>query len=276
MVGDVSDCACAGICRCVSANAPAPPPLARGTIPPPIQDCFQGRRSMGEGLIRMRRWVVSLSTLVLVLGLASAARADRAFTARFSTNANGDIAVVGNTLETCQTAVADCANARAGLGTALNNNNFSMVRVNTDSALARFLVRAPDLARGRSGAVRGSLLRLAHDRGNGREGRAGRLAGGVEQGRPQGAGRLRLRAPDQRGRSRAPRSPARTPPSSTSRAGAARRVRGVHRRQRAVRDRGGPVRRLVARGRLRGRRRAASQPDRVRRAPVGHPDQAGA
>ncbi|HEY1711730.1 MAG TPA: DUF11 domain-containing protein [Solirubrobacteraceae bacterium] len=82
----------------------------------------------------MRHWVVSLGTLVLVLGLASVARADRAFTARFSTNANGDIAVVGNTLETCQTAAADCVNARAGLGTALNNNGFSMVRVNTDSA----------------------------------------------------------------------------------------------------------------------------------------------
>ncbi len=89
---------------------------------------------MGVGFIRMRRWVVSLGTLVLVLGLASAARADRGFTARFSTNANGDIAVVGNTLETCQTAVADCVNARAGLGTALNNNNFSMARVNTESA----------------------------------------------------------------------------------------------------------------------------------------------
>ena len=71
---------------------------------------------------------------LLVIALASPALADRAFTARFSTNANGDIAIVGNTLETCQTSVADCANARAGSGTVLNNNNFSMVRVNVDSA----------------------------------------------------------------------------------------------------------------------------------------------
>jgi uncharacterized repeat protein (TIGR01451 family) len=71
---------------------------------------------------------------VLALGLAAPALADRAFTTRFSTNANGDIAIVGNTLETCQTSVADCANARAGLGSVLNNNGFSMVRVNTDSA----------------------------------------------------------------------------------------------------------------------------------------------
>lgn len=47
---------------------------------------------------------------------------------------NGDIAVVGNTLETCQSSVADCANARAGTGSALNNNNFSMMRVNVDPA----------------------------------------------------------------------------------------------------------------------------------------------
>jgi hypothetical protein len=40
---------------------------------------------------------------VLLLALATPALADRAFTARFSTNANGDIAIVGNTLETCQT-----------------------------------------------------------------------------------------------------------------------------------------------------------------------------
>ncbi len=86
---------------------------------------------MKRGFVGLRRSVALGGTLVL--GLASPALADRAFTARFSTNANGDIAIVGNTLETCQTSVADCANARAGLGTVLNNNNFSMVRVNTDS-----------------------------------------------------------------------------------------------------------------------------------------------
>jgi uncharacterized repeat protein (TIGR01451 family) len=82
-------------------------------------------------LVAVRRSVVL--AWALTIGLASPALADRAFTARFSTNANGDIAIVGNTLETCQTAVPDCANARAGLGALLNNNNFSMVRVNTDS-----------------------------------------------------------------------------------------------------------------------------------------------
>ena len=84
---------------------------------------------------------------LLVLGLASPALADRAFTPRFSTNANGDIAIIGNTLESCQTSVADCANARAGAGSALNNNNFTMARVNAasttlDSSSARLSLPA--------------------------------------------------------------------------------------------------------------------------------------
>ena len=87
---------------------------------------------MKRAFVSLRRAV--LSAAVLVIALTSPALADRAFTARFSTNANGDIAIVGNTLETCQTSAADCANARAGLGTVLNTNSFSMTRVNVDSA----------------------------------------------------------------------------------------------------------------------------------------------
>jgi uncharacterized repeat protein (TIGR01451 family) len=70
-----------------------------------------------------------------MLGLASSAIADRDFRPRFSTNASGDIAIVGNTLETCQAAVADCVNARKGEGSALNNNGFVMERVDTSSTM---------------------------------------------------------------------------------------------------------------------------------------------
>jgi uncharacterized repeat protein (TIGR01451 family) len=71
-------------------------------------------------------------TVALVLGMISPALADRAFTARFSTNASGDIAIVGNTLETCPVSAADCVNARAGIGSTLNNNSFTMERVDVD------------------------------------------------------------------------------------------------------------------------------------------------
>ena len=78
----------------------------------------------------------SLSAACLAaLGLASSAIADREFTPRFSTNAGGDIAIVGNALETCQAAAADCANARKGDGSSLNNNGFVMERVDVDRTM---------------------------------------------------------------------------------------------------------------------------------------------
>ncbi len=87
-----------------------------------------------------RRWgaVVGLISALLVLVLASPALADRAFKPRFTANASGDIAVVGNTLETCQSTAAGCAEARAGTGSVLNNNGFAMERVDVDSDSATF------------------------------------------------------------------------------------------------------------------------------------------
>ncbi len=76
-----------------------------------------------------------MSACLAVLGLAPSAIADRAFTPRFSANASGDIAIVGNTLETCQAAAADCANARKGDGSSLNNNSFVMERVDVDGTM---------------------------------------------------------------------------------------------------------------------------------------------
>jgi uncharacterized repeat protein (TIGR01451 family) len=71
---------------------------------------------------------------LLTLAICSSARADRAFTPRFSTNASGDITIIGNTLETCQSSVANCLNARAGIGSGgvLDNNNYVMERVDVD------------------------------------------------------------------------------------------------------------------------------------------------
>ncbi|HYB30284.1 MAG TPA: hypothetical protein VEF89_27005 [Solirubrobacteraceae bacterium] len=55
----------------------------------------------------------------LVFAMCSPALADRAFAPRFSTNTSGDITIIGNTLETCPSAAANCLNARAGRGSAL-------------------------------------------------------------------------------------------------------------------------------------------------------------
>jgi large repetitive protein len=73
--------------------------------------------------------------VALAFATCSPALADRAFTPRFSTNTSGDVAIVGNTLETCPSAAANCLNARAGRGSALDNNNFVMERVDIDPTM---------------------------------------------------------------------------------------------------------------------------------------------
>ncbi len=75
-----------------------------------------------------------------MLGLATAvspraatAQIVRAFTQRFpTTNTTGSIVLIGNTLSTCNAAVANCVNARAGIGTALNLNNDAYTSVDVD------------------------------------------------------------------------------------------------------------------------------------------------
>jgi hypothetical protein len=64
------------------------------------------------------------------LSLPAQAQVFRAFTPRFSTNDNGDILIIGNTLFSCPTSDNDCADGRNGIGNDLNNNDFNMVNVN--------------------------------------------------------------------------------------------------------------------------------------------------
>jgi hypothetical protein len=65
-------------------------------------------------------------TLVVAggLALASPALADRPLTLRFAADDTGDIAVVGNVLQTCPASAAACADAQQGVGSVLNNNGF--------------------------------------------------------------------------------------------------------------------------------------------------------
>jgi hypothetical protein len=71
------------------------------------------------------------ATFALALLAAPAHAADAPFTPRFAQTARGDIAAVGNTLLTCPTATAGCANAQGGVGGTLNNNSWNMTPVNT-------------------------------------------------------------------------------------------------------------------------------------------------
>ena len=73
----------------------------------------------------------------------AAAQVARAFTARYSNNANGDIRLIGNTVMTCSTTTganaASCLAARTGGNATLNNNaDFDMIYENVDSDPTRF------------------------------------------------------------------------------------------------------------------------------------------
>jgi large repetitive protein len=60
------------------------------------------------------------------------------FAPRFSADANGDIVYVANTLMTAPASSPDASNAQAGVGSKVNNNDFSMVYVDVDSNPSTF------------------------------------------------------------------------------------------------------------------------------------------
>ena len=72
----------------------------------------------------------TLGALLLLALAPSVAVADRPFAKRFGTNDLGNITIAGNTLMTCPSHCA--AENGVGSGAALNDNNYQMVRVDTD------------------------------------------------------------------------------------------------------------------------------------------------
>jgi uncharacterized repeat protein (TIGR01451 family) len=93
---------------------------------------------------RQRLYLGVLVGLLFVLQAAPAGAADRAFTARFSTNDTGNITIAANTLLTCPASDAACAGAQTG--GALNNNQFTMRYVDTDSDASTFNSSSADLS----------------------------------------------------------------------------------------------------------------------------------
>ena len=94
-----------------------------------------------EGRLRARTRAIALSIIAastLVLSIAGTASADRPFAPRFSQNVQGAITFAANTILTCPNSNADCAAARAGTGSKLNNNQFNMTYVDVDDDPSTF------------------------------------------------------------------------------------------------------------------------------------------
>jgi uncharacterized repeat protein (TIGR01451 family) len=75
-----------------------------------------------------------MAALAVCLVVPGTASADRAFSARFSTNTQGDIAIAANSLMSCLDALAACASVRDGTaGTGLNNNDRTLTWIDADA-----------------------------------------------------------------------------------------------------------------------------------------------
>ena len=81
--------------------------------------------------------VALVAALCALAALAPVASADRTFSARFSTNDFGDVTSVGNTILSCPGGNA-CDTARAGGGTNLDDNDWTMSNVDVDGNSGTF------------------------------------------------------------------------------------------------------------------------------------------
>jgi len=81
----------------------------------------------------MRKALLLLLALALLAGAATPAAAQvvRAFAPRFTTNAPGDITLIGNTIMSC-TGGGGCTNGRNGTGGNIDDNDFNMQYVDID------------------------------------------------------------------------------------------------------------------------------------------------
>jgi hypothetical protein len=73
------------------------------------------------------------SVLFVVPARTAGAAATVPFASRKAFNDNGAIAIFGNNLLTCNSAVAGCTAARQGQGSSQNNNNYDMVNLDVDT-----------------------------------------------------------------------------------------------------------------------------------------------
>jgi hypothetical protein len=81
----------------------------------------------------------------VLLTAPGTALADRAFSPRFSTNTQGNIAIAANSLESCLDALAACATVRNGVGGMLNNNDRTRTWIDVDGDPATFVSSSEDL-----------------------------------------------------------------------------------------------------------------------------------
>ncbi len=86
-------------------------------------------------MVRHLRLLVLVAVLIAALSAAGAQGAARPFAVQSTSNIKGNFVFVSNTLMTCPAAASGCTDARNGIGSggALNDNNYVMEYIDTDS-----------------------------------------------------------------------------------------------------------------------------------------------
>lgn len=84
------------------------------------------------------RAVVGAVIAVCSMAAVAPAQVITPFSVRYSTNDTGDIAIIGNTLMTCQSSASGCVAGQGGTGSVINNNNFTMINVDVDTDATTF------------------------------------------------------------------------------------------------------------------------------------------
>lgn len=96
--------------------------------------------------------VLLLVASILVVVLPTSAAPIVPFSARFSADDNGTVAIFGNNLLSCPTSDSRCAGARAGT-TSLNNNGFAMQNLDVDADASTFNSSSTQVSAPPSGEV---------------------------------------------------------------------------------------------------------------------------
>jgi hypothetical protein len=108
--------------------------MAGGLGKPDYLGSGRSRALTTVSLMAVVRVVIATAGILMLLA-PGAARADRSFAVRFTTNDFGSITFAANTLMTCPDSAPTCADARKGLegGSLGNNNGYAMTYVDVDA-----------------------------------------------------------------------------------------------------------------------------------------------
>ena len=106
---------------------------------------LNGHKAAVDALLKKLLRVLALILMMAVWAGLAHAEVRRPFTTRFEINEKGDVYLTGNTSLRADPTDPDASNGQNGVGTRINNNDFSMVNVDVDVNGTTFNSSSADL-----------------------------------------------------------------------------------------------------------------------------------